>query len=548
MSKQSKILTLLLLISLLLPTVQAQDTTDEILRHYDRHWEITDGIYRVMKDGQVGILKDEGTVIVPCEFNQVWNLDDEGYIRVLKNGKAGLYHLNGNIIIPPEYDQIWSFEDGRAKVMKQGKIGYFNKNGEQIIPVEYQQIWSYVDGRARVLKNGKIGYIDEAGNEFIPCAYQQIWAFNDGQARVLKDGKVGYIDETGNEVIPPVFTHIWPFSDGKAKALYEGKLVWIDEVGQILEIPVEDQVPSQADAATVTEQAYSQAEREENTSEKDAKAISVFGNNITVQKDSIDDAIEFGISNDWEERQYKWKRRYEKKQQRWQEKVDRKNNFRNNKFNHKRFKGHFSGVDIGFNSYVTNNGSFSLPNEYNYLDLNQSKSAGVNVNFLQYSIGLQRRGNIGLVTGIGLEFNNYRFDNDILLIKDADGNLSYEPIEADRDVRKNKLTTLYFNIPLLLEFQIPTYRHRSPVYFSAGGIGGVRLKSHTKVVYNENGKKKEKDRSDFNLNPFRYGIMARMGYRAINLYGIYYYSTLFEENKGPELYPVSVGLSVYLDY
>jgi len=544
MRKGIQITSLFILFLFLIPNIKAQDSTSDILNQYDRHWEIKEDIYRVMKDSQVGIIKSDGTVVVPCVFNQVRNLDEDGFIRVLKSGKAGLYHINGNIVIPAEYDQIWSFENDLAKVMKHGKLGYFNKTGEQVIPVEYQQIWAFEEGLARVLKNGKVGYVDELGREIIPCDYQQVWSFIDGQARVLKEGKVGYIDRMGNEVIPPLFSHIWPFLDGKAKALHEGKMVWIDQTGQILDIPLDEQVTvSDTSNEPIPE---TKVENSEQVNEDTGKTISIFGNNITIEEDEEENAIEFGISNNWEDRQYKWQDRQEKKQQKWKEKHSKRSEFYSNKHQHKRFKGHFSGVDIGFNSYVTSDGSLSLPDEYQYLDLNQGKSVGISINFLQYSIGLQRRGNIGLVTGLGLEFNNYRFDSQNLLTKDENGNLSYET--TDRNVRKNKLATVYFNMPLLLEFQIPTYRNRSPIYFSAGGIGGVRLKSHTKVVYNEGGKKKEKDRSDYNLSTFRYGVMARMGYRAINLYGTYYFSSLFEENKGPELYPVSVGFFIYLDY
>ncbi len=102
-------------------------------------------------------------------------------------------------------------------------------------------------------------------------------------------------------------------------------------------------------------------------------------------------------------------------------------------------------------------------------------------------------------------------------------------------------------MPLLLEFQIPTNGHR-PFYISAGGIGGYRIGSYTKVKYNDSdGPEKEKKNSDFNLNNLRYGVMFRMGYKAINLYGTYYFSTLFEDGKGPELYPISVGISFNID-
>jgi hypothetical protein len=75
-----------------------------------------------------------------------------------------------------------------------------------------------------------------------------------------------------------------------------------------------------------------------------------------------------------------------------------------------KFKGHFSGIDIGINNYFTSDFSTSLPLSDEYMNLNSGKSWGVNINFIQQSIALLNN-NIGLVTGMGLEFNNYRFDN-----------------------------------------------------------------------------------------------------------------------------------------
>ncbi len=165
---------------------------------------------------------------------------------------------------------------------------------------------------------------------------------------------------------------------------------------------------------------------------------------------------------------------------------------------------------------------------------------------MQWSIGLQKQGNIGIVTGLGIEHSRYNFAGPYLLNKNEFGNTSFTT--TDRNIKSNRLTTTYLTTPLLLEFQIPTKQRNHKLYFSAGGIGGFRLNSYTRVKYNDNdGPAKEKQTSDFNLNTWRYGVMTRVGYRAINLYGTYYLSTMFESNKGPELYPVSVGISISFD-
>ena len=494
----------------------AQTIEPDIAALYDRNWEVVDGIYRVMKDGKVGIVRANGQIIVPCDFNQVWNLDDEGFFRVLKTGKAGIYHISGQVIIPAEYDQVWAFNNGLAKVLKQGKLGYFNLKGEQIVPCEYQQIWTFDNDRARVLKEGKIGYIDINGNEIIPCEYQQIWSFEDNKARILKDGKVGYIDNKGNEIIPPMYTHIWAFDNGKAKALLDGQMLWIDTNGHPLDIPAPEKEETEP-STTITTKNNNEKEVIIKDKSGNKTQIRILGGDIVISENGDDTYLEIGANN-----KYRSKRHF------------------------KRFKGHYTGLEIGFNNYVTYDRSTSLPPDDSYMELNAGKSTSYAINALQWSIGLDRRGNIGLVTGLGIEWNNYHFSGPYILKKNDAGNVDYDV--STRPLDKNKLVTTHLNVPLLLEFQIPTRHHRNSFYFSAGAIGGMRINSYTRTVFDDNeDPHKQKKKGDYNIQQFRYGAMARIGYRAINLYSTYYFSTLFEEEKGPELYPVSIGLSIYLD-
>ncbi|MGE0078290.1 MAG: hypothetical protein AB7S48_10560 [Bacteroidales bacterium] len=206
----------------------------------------------------------------------------------------------------------------------------------------------------------------------------------------------------------------------------------------------------------------------------------------------------------------------------------------------KKFKGHWSGFEFGINGFLDKNQSMNLKNELAPLDLKQARSWNFNINFMQYSIGFGTD-KVGLVTGMGLEFNNYHFSNPISL-KVVDGitviDSSY--INVGYKVDKTKLSTTNLTIPLLLEFQIPTGEKKHRIYMSAGVIGGLRLGSHTKVVYGD--KRKDKDRDDFNITTFRYGFTARLGYRGIRLFANYYPVQLFEKDKGPEVYPFSVGL------
>ena len=206
------------------------------------------------------------------------------------------------------------------------------------------------------------------------------------------------------------------------------------------------------------------------------------------------------------------------------------------------FKGHWAGVELGLNNYLNKDNKFGLSSADEYMSLNASRSIDVNVNFLQHSFGIV--GNrFGLVTGMGFEFYNYFFRHNNSIETDNQGVI--QPVYFTQNIDRSKLTMTYLTVPLLFEFQFPgELSHSRRVRLSVGVIGGLKLGSHTKVVYYDNGnKRKDKNRDDFSINPFRYGFTARLGYKHVNVFADYYPVSLFEKDKGPVLYPVSVGIA-----
>ncbi|MDP2336374.1 MAG: outer membrane beta-barrel protein, partial [Bacteroidota bacterium] len=175
-----------------------------------------------------------------------------------------------------------------------------------------------------------------------------------------------------------------------------------------------------------------------------------------------------------------------------------------------------------------------------FMLLNQGKSMEFDFNFYELNIGLARS-YVGLVSGMGLSFNNYRFENPYTLGK---GQYTTVPERLNPDnLSKTKLAVSYLNVPLLLEFQIPVNQNEGRLFVNAGLIGGVKIGSHTKVKY---GDTKNKDRSGFNLNSFKYAATGRIGYKDMSLFFNYSLTPLFESGKGPELTPFTIGIS-FLD-
>ncbi|MBE0655078.1 MAG: outer membrane beta-barrel protein [Bacteroidales bacterium] len=206
-----------------------------------------------------------------------------------------------------------------------------------------------------------------------------------------------------------------------------------------------------------------------------------------------------------------------------------------------KFKPNWSGLEVGINNYLNSDFNMELAPENSFMDLNTGRSWNFNLNFLEYGLGLGTD-KVGIVTGLGLEWNNYHFDDGNVIYENAEGIIDrYDVPDLNSSIQRAKLQTTYLTAPLLMEFQIPAGKKR--IHISGGVIGGVKIGSKTKVIYTVSGdKQKDKVKDDFNLSPLRYGFTARIGYRNLNLFANYYPTPLFEKGKGPELYPFSVGL------
>lgn len=200
-----------------------------------------------------------------------------------------------------------------------------------------------------------------------------------------------------------------------------------------------------------------------------------------------------------------------------------------------KFNGHWEAVELGFNGF--DKPDYSMYDVSDFMSLNQGKSMEVNVNFYELNIGLVKS-YVGLVSGMGLSFNSYRFENPYTIAKGAERT---EPVALNfEDLSKTKLAISTLRVPLLLEFQIPVNQREGRLYVNAGVVGGVRIGSHTKVKH---GDTKDKDRSSFNMNSFSYAATARVGYKDMGLFATYNLTPLFETGKGPELTPFTIGIS-----
>jgi len=210
-----------------------------------------------------------------------------------------------------------------------------------------------------------------------------------------------------------------------------------------------------------------------------------------------------------------------------------------------KFEGHWSGIEFGFNGLANADYSMYPALEDQFLDNDLLRSNVLNLNILQYSKGVQQtRNNIGLVTGLGLSFKSYRLLSNNKLSVDQNQKIYPEIVFFDSN-QKSKLSMIYLEVPLLLEFQIPIRNEANRLYLSAGVTGAKKIESHSKMKYHKNGKREKlKSPGDYSINDYKVALSFRMGYRWVNLFASYDLVPLFDDQCGPVLYPFSFGLKL----
>ncbi len=228
--------------------------------------------------------------------------------------------------------------------------------------------------------------------------------------------------------------------------------------------------------------------------------------------------------------------------------VDDSGNFKirkkdkNKPYKHK-FRGHWAGFELAFNGYVNKDFGTAIPTQYEFLELNDVKSIGVNLNLLEFN-GNIINNRFGVVSGIGFQWNNYRFkDNNVVLSPDSATIYGYNNIAIDSYI-KSKLVESWVRVPVFLEYQTAK-RKGKQFHIAVGGVFGYKIGSHSKQVHFEDGgRSKDKVHDSFYLNPIKLDAEVRIGWGPINLFASYAVTPMFKENKGPKVYPYMLGITL----
>jgi hypothetical protein len=156
--------------------------------------------------------------------------------------------------------------------------------------------------------------------------------------------------------------------------------------------------------------------------------------------------------------------------------------------------------------------------------------------------------------GPGVGTDHIFLDKQIVSIADHTGNIRFENKKDTNHFKKYKLTSAFLELPVELRFSSRPDQPGRSVKVAIGLKVGTLIDIHTKgknwvnkdgntiAGFSDKYVKKEKDKFFFNGN--RFVATARLGWGHWSLFGNYQLGTLIKEGLGPQVRPISIGLTL----
>lgn len=197
-------------------------------------------------------------------------------------------------------------------------------------------------------------------------------------------------------------------------------------------------------------------------------------------------------------------------------------------------------VDLGFSQYndktnyaqTLQQGTTDIGVNKDKLKLNTISSRNVNIWFLMQRLNLSKH-KLNLKYAVGLELNNYRFDQSSINFQKNPTLISYTPFN---EVSKAKLAADYLTVPVMLNFN-STPEKNNGLRISAGVSAGFLYSARFKTKSNGD---IQKIKNDFDLDPFKFSWVGELGFGRVNLYGSFAMNNMW--SNGLDMKPYNIGI------
>ncbi len=192
-------------------------------------------------------------------------------------------------------------------------------------------------------------------------------------------------------------------------------------------------------------------------------------------------------------------------------------------------------------------------------DLYQVKPIGSTFVGLNWNHTSHISGKLYIDWGGGLSWYNYKFENAATRLDPSGGELNFIEDNLASSTIKSKFKVTYINFTAVPMIDLSrgkrlvrmfeeddvrvAFSRKRGFRIGLGGYVGYRISQKAKYIYKRDGdRKKDKEKGGFFLNDLRYGARLQMGINGFDMFVNYDLNELFEDNRGPKLNPVSIGV------
>lgn len=176
-------------------------------------------------------------------------------------------------------------------------------------------------------------------------------------------------------------------------------------------------------------------------------------------------------------------------------------------------------------------------------------SKSVNVYFL-FDFPFKTNPHFSVAVGAGIGGDMMYFDKTYIGLKDNTSTLAFTDQSDTTHFKKTKLSIAWVEAPVELRYTLDPANYNKSLKFALGVKVGALLNAHTrnKDFVNSSGGviyqyiQKESSKKFFNGN--RLVLTARAGKGHFSIFYTYQVSSLFKENRGPNVNPFTFGLTL----
>jgi len=198
-----------------------------------------------------------------------------------------------------------------------------------------------------------------------------------------------------------------------------------------------------------------------------------------------------------------------------------------------RFDPHYPAIYFGFDKLA--GGAFQYSARVPQLS---ARSREWGANLFNTGVSITRDNHWGLTTTLGLAYIVYKLENNYVFEK-SDGITLCRP-SADVEYQESWLRHWAFRLPVSLEWQTKFGSRRA--FLAAGPEVEWRVGVKSRSKYDN---KKHTLSDKLNTHPLGLNLLLQAGYGCLGFNARFALTSLFEKNKGPELYPASIGIGLY---